>query len=528
MTTIDTTAKISVPADEYEALRSSVDEYKAAVEKLQQENARLSDELTLLINRMFRKKSERLDPNQLRLFADELAQLASVEPADDQPAEPAKSQEKRKKGHGRESFPKHLPREEIVLDVPESERICEECGEPLRPIGEDTSERGHVVPARVVVRRYVRKKYACAAGHAVRTAELPPSVIDKGKYEASTYAHLAVAKYGDHLPLHRLEGIYKRHGFRISRSSMWDMIRRIDELVAQPVLKQMRRELLAEPMLHADETPTTVLLEDSKGSKKAYIWCYGVGAKWVFDFTLTRERDGPRRFLGDWDGSLVIDGYSGYDEVIRQNGIVRVGCWAHARRKLKDALDTGATKAVPLLRAVQRLFWIERAVKRRVEHRDLAEIDAGELRGELRSRRSAVTLAKIRRLVDEAASDRSILPKSPLGRALTYLTNQAASLSRFVGDPALPIHNNDAERALRHVVVGRRNWLFFGSPRGARVGANLFSLIATCKALGINPEVYLEDVLSRVDTTPASDIASLTPWAWAGEDVRAEPLEPLS
>ena len=521
MATLDTTAKVSVPADEYEALRSSVDEYKTIVEKLQQENERLSGELTLLINRMFRKKSERLDPNQLRLFADELARLVEEEEPDDEPAEPSKDRKKkRKKGHGRESFPKHLPREEIVLDVPETERICDDCGEPLRPIGEDTSERGRVVPARVVVRRYVRKKYACAAGHSVRTAELPPSVIDKGKYEASTYAHLAVAKYGDHLPLNRLEGIYKRHGFRISRSSMWDMIRRIDELVAQPILKRMRTELLTEPLLHADETPTTVLLEDSKGSRKAYIWCYGIGAKWVFDFTMTRERDGPRRFLGKWKGSLVIDGYSGYDEVIRQNEIVRVGCWAHARRKLKDALDTGATKAVPLMRAVQRLFWIERAVKRRVEHRDLNDDVARELRADLRTRRSTATLAKIRRLVDELGRDRSILPKSPLGKALTYLVNQDSSLARFVDDPALPIHNNDAERALRHVVVGRRNWLFFGSPRGAKVGANLFSLIATCKALGINPEAYLEDVLSRVDSTPASAIATLTPWAWAGDEAR--------
>jgi transposase len=505
--TAEEEATVTISEAEYATLRDAV----ANVSKLEHENKRLSDELTVLLNRLFRKKSERLDPNQLRLFLDELQDAQKR--VGETPYEAPRRTKKPKRGHGRASFAAHLPRETIEIELPEDARSCPDCGKDLEPFGEEVTERGHIIPAKMLVRRYVRRKYGCPDGHAVRTAELPASVIDKGKYEASVYAHLAVAKYGDHLPLNRLEGIYKRSGFSLARSSMWEMLARTDEVAAQPILKQMRSELVEESTLFADETPTTVRLEDGKGSKKAYIWAYGNGRKVVFDFTMTRERDGPRRFLGNWKGTLITDGYSGYDAVVRENGIVRAGCWAHARRKVKEALETGATDALPLLRAINRLFWIERAAKRRAEARSFD----GQQKRELRARRSRVTLVKIAEIVDELGRQSSTLPKSQLGKALGYIENQWKPLSCFLEEPELPIHNNDAERALRHVVVGRKNWLFFGSERGARVGANLFSLVASCKALGIHPERYLEDALVRVDTTPASEVAGLTPWAWARE-----------
>jgi len=365
----------------------------------------------------------------------------------------------------------------------------------------------------MMVRRYERAKYACAEGHAVHTAKMPPSFIDKGKYDASVYAHLAVAKYGDQQPLNRLEGIYKRNGFALPKSTMSDMLHKTHEVVAAPIVKQMREELRNESILHADETPTTVLLEDQKGSKQAYIWCYGFGRKWVYDFTMTRGRDGPRCFLGDWQGALVTDGYSGYDEVVRVNDIKRGGCWSHARRKVKEALETGATEAVPLMRAIGRLFWIERAVKRRADHRKLNDASRDALRDEVRTRRSKIVLEHILELTHTLREQPSTLPKSALGKALTYLVNQWAPLTLLVDKPAMEIHNNDAERALRHVVIGRKNWLFFGSERGGKMGASLFSLIATCKALDVNPEAYLEDVIVRINTE--ASIEKLTPWAWA-------------
>lgn len=492
-------------------LVARLEELEANNAALVAENKRLSDEVAILLNRFFRQKSERIDPNQLRLFLKESGLDIEL---DELPVPVSPPTPKKTKGHGRAPFPAHLPREVIEIDVPEAERICPTCGKPMNAIGKECSEKGHVVPAQMLVRRYERAKYGCPDGHAVKTAGLPPTVVDKGKYEASVYAHLAVAKYGDHLPLNRLEGIFKRGGFHLPKSTMWEMILRVGEIVAEPILRQMREELLTEPILHADETPVTVRLEDRKGSRKAYIWTYGVGPKWVFDFTMTRERDGPNRFLRDWDGAMVGDGYSGYDEVVRTNGIRRGGCWSHARRKVKEALDTGTRGAVPLLRAIGRLFWIERAMKRRAEARDL---DLEELRASIRGNLGRRALARIDDTVQVLRADRSTLPKSLLGKALGYIENQWEPLSLFLEIPGLEIHNNDAERSLRHVVVGKKNWLFFGSERGGKVGAGLFSLIATCKAIEVNPEVYLEDVLRRVDTVPASEIHRLTPWGWAAE-----------
>jgi len=399
--------------------------------------------------------------------------------------------------------------------VPQAKRSCSDCGQTLEAFGEEVTERGHIVPARLLVKRYVRKKYACPAGHGVVTPGLPGSLVDKGKYEPSVYAHLAVAKYGDHMPLHRLSGIYKRYGLKLPKSTMWELLARLDEIVAQPILTQMRTELLAGSHVQADETPVTVRPEEGKGSRNGYIWTYRWRRRVLFDFTMSRARDGPRRFLGDWRGTLQIDGYSGYDEVARTNGLVRAGCWSHARRKVLEAVERGSTAATPLLRRIGRLFGIERALRGRREDRSLDETAFQELRSDVRRRLGQRVLAQIRAEVDDLWSQRATLPRSALGKALTYLDNQWAPLAACLDDPVLDIHNNDAERALRHVVTGRKNWMFFGSPRGGEVGTRLFSLIATAKALEIDPEAYLVDAITAIDTTPASQIGLLTPWAWA-------------
>jgi transposase len=511
---------MSVAATPEEVIRvqgEQINALQAALTTLEHENKRLHDQLMLALRRAFHKTSERLDPDQIRLFAEMLMGAESVREVPAELTEKAVRPKQRRKGHGRAPFPAHLPREVIEIELPAEERICADCGQPMREIGTETSERGHIVPARIMVRRFVRKKYACPCGHGIRTAALPPSLIEKCKYETSVYAHLTVAKYGDHLPLHRLAAIYKRHGFSLPKSTMWEMLQRVDELVGQPILRQARTELLQEPNLQADETPVTVQLEDRRGSRKGYIWCYGVGKKRVFDFTMSRERAGPTRFLKGWTGTLQTDGYSGYNEVTRTNHLRRAGCWSHARRYVKDALDTGTLQALHLLRPIQRLFWIERAIQKHIAQRGASREELLALRRDCRARLSTRVLERIETRAEALRRKRSTLPKSTLGKALTYLKNQAEPLKLFLQDPALEIHNNDSERALRHVVTGRKNWLFFGSPRGAQVGANLFSLVATCKALGVNAETYLEDILSRIDSVPASQIARLTPWTWAQE-----------
>ncbi len=491
-------------------------ELEEALGKLAHENKVLADQLQVLLNSMFRKKSERIDPRQLRLFLEEMT--ASEEPeAEPEPESTRESPAGKGKGHGRKPFPDDAPRVIEELSLPEEERVCDDCGCDLVDIGEDVTERGHLIPAQMIVRKYVRKKWACPKGHQIKTADLPPSLVDKCKYEPSVYAHVAVAKYGDHLPLHRLSGIFLRYGFDLPKQTMWEMLRRLDEVVISSITGQMRKELLEEPIIHADETPVVARLEGKKGSRKAYLWHYGCREKQMFDFTMTRSRDGPTGFLGHWKGTLVTDGYAGYDEIVRRNGLVRAGCWAHARRHFKEALDTGSRGAARVLVPVQRLFRVEGAVRKRAAARNLDEPAKLELLLQVRQKTSLRLMAKIRALLEELVRERSTLPKSLLGKALTYVDRQWEPLTRFLEDADLPIHNNNAERSIRHVALGRKNWLFFGSPRGGEVGKNITSVMLTCKVLGIDPEAYLEDVIRRIDTTPQSQIASLTPWAWADE-----------
>jgi len=486
---------------------------------LERENKILREELAILKQGLFGRRTERLDPGQLDLYlkgaAPELAPPANSTQANG----PAAAQRANTRGHGRAHFPEHLPRETIELDVPEAERCCPDCGKAMRAIGEDITERGHVVPARIVVRRYVRRKYACPDGHAVKTAPVPEGVIDGAKYEASVYAHVVTAKYADHLPLHRLEGIFKRHGVHLPKQTMWDMLVKVDELLAQPILAQIHKELLEEQALHSDETPVTLRLEDGQGSRQGYAWGWrnlrGVGpSKVLIEFKTSRSRDGPLDFLGEWSGTLITDGYSGFDEVVKNNGIVRAGCWAHARRKLKQALDTGSTSAAYVLAPIQRLFALERALTLRAEQKTLTRAEFVELRRRVRAKRSAKIGEIIFQRADELSQQRSTLPKSQLGKALVYLERQRGPLSTCLTDPRIPIHNNDQERDLRHLAVGRKNWLVFASDRGGQVACRLYSLVLSCKQAGVDSEAYIEDVLGKLSTTKASDIASLTPWAW--------------
>jgi transposase len=489
---------------------------------LERENKLLREENAGLRNGIFGRKSERLLPGQLGLFVNGAEPPSATEvPASVPPGEPPKTA--RPKGHGRAAFPADMPRDTTVLDVPEEQRVCSCCGKAMQLIGDEIIERGHMIPARMVVRRYVKRKYGCPDGHEVKTAEAPAAVIERCKYEPSVYGFLTESKYGDHIPLTRLAGILARQGVHLPKQTMWDMLVKVDELVAQPVLRQMQAELLECPVLHADETPVTVRLEDQRGTRTGYIWDWRAPARGdeperiLTQFTLSRGRDGPKSFLNDWGGTLVVDGYSGYEEVVQRNGITRAGCWSHARRKFKEAWDTGSKDAAAVLRAIGRLFWLERSIERRAAKRGLG-IEA--VRARVRQARGRGLVDTIYARADQLAGRASTLPKSKLGKAITYLFRQRTALEIFLGDPRIQIHNNDSERDLRHIAVGRKNWLVFGSPRGGEVASRLYSLALSCRRAGVSLGAYIEDMLTAISTTPETRIASLTPWAWAARQQR--------
>lgn len=507
------TADIARRLEELEKKLAQLMERNVALER---ENKILREENAILKRGRFGQSSERLEAGQLALFLGDAGGETSVGPVE------VPAHKRSQKGHGRTTFPEHLPRVVIECDVPEGERACPDCGKEMRAIGEDVSERGHLIPARVVVNRYVRKKYGCPDRHGIVTGPAPAGVIEGAKYEASVFAWVVTSKYSDHLPLNRLEGILRRQGLHLPKQTMWDMLVRVDDLVAQPVLRQMRDELLAESVLSADETPVTMRVEDGKGSRTSYAWAWRSGSeegppKVLMECKTSRGRDGPTSFLGDWTGTLLTDGYTGYDEIVARNRIVRAGCWAHARRKLKDALDAGTGEAAEVLVHVQRLFRVERALRRRADHAGLRGEARLELVSRVRALRSRGIVTRIHEVAAELAGRQGTLPKSKLGKALTYLDRQREELAVFLSDPRLPIHNNATERDIRHLAVGRKNWLVFASLRGGEIACRLYSLVLSCRQAGIDPQVYLEDALMRVSSTPASEIARLTPWGWAAE-----------
>ena len=495
-------------------LPDDVGELKDLVGALHRDNDQLVRRVEQLLRQLYGKKSEVVDRDQLTLslFGD----AEPVEETEEVEAPPVESRPKKRKGHGRESFPSHLPRERIEIELPEAQRTCSCCGKDRIRIGEDVTERAHVVPAKIAIKQYVRGRFACPDGHAgVVTPPAPPNLVDKAKCETSVYAHVVTQKYADHLPLHRLQGIMKRQGIPLSKSLMWDMCRRSAELLA-PIVLQMKTEVLTSKVIGADETPIQVLTPGQKGSRRGQIWVYHAEEdKPVFDFTTTRERDGPRRFLGDWSGSLLVDGYSGYDEVCAKNGITRAGCWVHARRYFEKAFAASRdAKAATVLTILQGLFRIESMLRKRRDRKGMTRDDFVAMRSRARDRWSRGVVERFYSHLDELARNgRGILPKSLMGKGIDYAFNQRRRLEAFLEDGELDADNNASERLLRNVAVGRNNWLFAASEKGARTTATLYSLTMSCKALGIDTEAYVADVLD--DIAVETDVAKLTPWAWA-------------
>lgn len=473
--------------------------------RVQRENATLRHKLDVLCQRLFGKKSERVSPDQLRLA---FAQLANEPGAVTEPIEmdsgerPGKQRRRRVPPPGRRPLPASLPRRRVEIDVPEADKSCA-CGHAKTRIGETVSEKLDYVPASLVVIETARLTYACPACHdGVVTAPAPVQAVEKALAGEGLLAHVVVSKYLDHLPLYRLERIFLRHAVALSRSTLCGWVADVATALA-PIAAELRRQVVAAAYLQTDDTTVTIL-DEAQGSLTGRIWTYldPLTRQVVFDATRTRERDGPDAFLADFHGTLQADAYAGYDGLYRTGRVQELGCWAHARRYFVEALETDV-RAAPVIALVQQLYQIERA----------ATDDDAATRYARRQRDAVPLLAKIEAACQDLRS--TVLPKSPLGEALRYLTNQWTALTRYVADGRWGIDNNGAENQLRLVAVGRKNWLFAGSFAGARRAALLYSLVQSCQLAGVPPFEYLKDVLLRVATHPHTAIAQLTPRGWA-------------
>lgn len=486
-------------------------------------NEKLQHRLELLLRQKYGRKSETIDWEN-GLFSKEIIEaiLSAAQDSANVPAVKETISYERskpdKKGHGRQVLPASLPRIRHEIDVPEDEKVCSVCGELKLRIREEITEQLEFVPASLVVNQFVRPVYACAQKHEVSIADKPAMPIDKCLAGPGLLAQVVISKYGDHLPLNRQEDIFSRFGVHIPRSTQCDWMRQTAHLL-HLLYKRMRATVLSSRVINTDDTPITVLMGKKKQQQgRAWIYIDPVRKIAVFDFTLTRGRDGPKTFLGNFAGYLQADAYPGYDCIYADKTVTEVACWAHARRKFHDAKTVQPEAALTALAWISRLYEVERLAK--AYHDALApelpEEKRRELlvkkRFELRQEHSVKILPQISAWLDEQA--KCVIPKSPIGEAVAYARSNWKALNVYATDGDLTIDNNIAEHAMRHAAVGRRNWTFMGSPKGGETWAILSSLVYTAKLHRLNLFAYMKDVIERIGGMQESQLEQFLPDVW--------------
>ena len=479
-----------------------------------------------LLKRFYGPKNETFDPRQLLLFGERIDQLPLDEPslAEEAGAPLVTRRPRKRHAHGRNPLPEHLPRIDIEHDLAEEEKPCPCCGQLRCQIGQEISEQLEYLPASFKVLRHIRPKYACrncdAAGNSpqIVAAAKPPQPLDKGLAGPGLIAYVAVSKFGDHLPLYRLEHIFARQQVHVARSTMCAWLAAGAKLL-QPLLELMIVRVKQSRVIHTDDTRVPIQSPGEKKCRNGRLWTYLGDADHpyiVFDYTPDRSRAGPQSWLGDYRGYLQADAYGAYDGIYAPGHVQEVACWAHARRKFFEAQDTDPLRAGQMLLLVRELYAIEERAKMLAEAQRLA----------LRQAHSVPVLAKIEAWLAEQSDCPEVLPRGPLGQAITYARNQWAALCRYTTQGFLNIDNNAAERALKRVAIGRKNWLFAGHDAAGQTAALWYSLIASAERHGVDPQLYLTSLLAQIVTTPADDVPRLLPDAWQRDLTAASSATP--
>lgn len=515
---------------------TSVNELQALVAQQQatiEANATLIDEQAALItffrewkrlidSQRFGSKSERFAtiPEQGHLFNEaelEAHNSGANEDGDLTDAEVSVPAHTRKKG-GRRPLPDFLPVQEVLHDLREEEKICaHDASHALVEIGRETSDQLKFIPATVEIVHHIRPKYACpTCKEGVKIAPMPKLPVPKSIATPSLLAQVATSKYVDGLPLYRQEKIFERLGLDISRATLAHWMVKMGDLV-EPLMDRIREEIRGHDFVQCDETPFQVLKEPSKRAQsQSYLWVLRGGKLEhpliYYEYDPSRNGEVPKRLLRGFEGFLQTDGYEGYTAIGKEPGIVHVGCWAHARRKFDEALRGHSSKkksskttakesrARQAMRQIQALYAIERSLK---------EASAEE-RHQARQERSAPIIESLRTWLD--ASIDSVPPQSLTGKAMFYLNRQWPKLVRVLDDGRIPLDTNRVENAIRPFVVGRKAWLFADTVAGARASANLYGLIETAKANGIEPWRYLNHLFEVLPAASSVDqIEALLP-----------------
>jgi transposase len=495
-----------LPTD-IESLQRLVIEQRAALLSRDVEIEKLKIELARLKRMQFGRSSEQLDQTiaQLELSLEELEASESELLA---PLISVSTVEKAKPV--RRALPESLPRETIVHEAPCN---CPTCGGSLRALGEDVAEILEYVPSRFKVIRHVRPKFSCASCQQIVQVSAPDRPIARGLAGPGLLAHVLVSKYCDHLPLHRQTQIYAREGVELDRSTLADWVGQSSALL-RPLVDALRVHVLGGNKLHADDTPVPVLCPGRGTTKQGRLWTYvrddrasrspEPAAVW-FAYSPDRKGLHPRAHLKDFCGILQADGYAGFDKLYNEanptHPIKEAACWAHVRRKFYDiqvANDSPLAKSA--LERIGELYGIEEQIRGQ----------SADIRREIRQARSGPLLDALYRWFKETLTQ--VSAKSELAVATRYAMSRWKALTRFVADGTIEIDNNAAERALRAVALGRKNYLFAGSDAGGERAAAIYSLVGSAKLHGLDPQAYLRHVIERIAEFPVNRIEELLPW----------------
>jgi transposase len=473
------------------------------IDKLTHENA-------VLKRLKYAAKSEAYTAEQKSLLEETLDMDLAAVAAEIEALQPRAKSVDEKKQPKRAPLPPHLPRREIHH---EPENTTCDCGQAMQRIGEDVAEKLDYQPGVFTVERHVRGKWVCGCCEKIVQAPVAPHVIDKGLSTTGLLAQVLVAKYLDHLPLYRQEAIFERAGHAIARSTLAQWVGECG-VQLQPLVDALSAVLLRQGVLHADETPVAMLKPGHGKTHRAYLWSYCATQfnpikAVVFDFADSRGGQHPRAFLSlpgeqGWRGKLVCDDFSGYKACF-ELGVTEVGCMAHARRKFHELwANHGSQVGEQALKFFGELYNVEREVAG-------SDADARRAARQQRSRLVADALHQWLSLQRQKVPD-----GSATARAIDYSLNRWAALTRYIDDGDLPIDNNWVENRIRPIAIGRQNWLFAGSLRAGKRAAAVMSLIHSAKLNGLDPYVYMKDVLERLPTQPASRIDDLLPHRWSG------------
>ncbi len=488
-----------------------LDATSASYEELQHEHASTLEELAWYKRWVHGRRRERI------VEANSQQHLFDLTPSDGtEDCAPLDSREPRQEiaGHSRrcarqrELDLSRLPHHRHEQDLPDTEKLCRGCRRAKDRIGEDVTTILEYVPSKLEVHEHVRPKYACRyCKDGVSSPPPPERPIARGIAGPGLIAQIVVSKFGDHLPLYRQEDIFVRHGLHLSRSTLCDWVSVAAELL-EPLYELQRRLVLQSAALWTDDTPVTVLVGGEAGSRQGRFWTYiGDDAHpySVYDFTMSRGRDGPQSFLQNFRGYLHADAYAGYDGVFLGSGseIVEVACWAHARRKFFDARQSSPREAHQVLDWIGQLYDIEDRA------RPLTAAERRELRVE-----AVPVLDRLDAYLTQLASH--VLPKSALAKAVTYARNQWGALRSYTKDGRLTIDNNTSERTLRHQAIGRKNWLFLGSMDAGPRAAVLYTILAGAKRHRIEPWAYVRELLLRLHANDAR-LEDMLPNHWAAQ-----------